>query len=491
MYIYKGKEIAAIDAKAVRDGLDAMVLMETAGRALYEALAQGLEGKRILILAGRGNNGGDGIVLARYLLNNGYDAEIVFPFGASTADTASKHLAYFKNCGYSESSRNGHYDVIIDALFGAGTRLPLPEEVTSLLLWANAQEARRIAIDLPTGVESDAGAVETAFRANETYVLHGFKPSAFLEPSIDFYGKKHLLDIGLPQASCWKVWTKEDVQSTFHQRSPGSHKGTFGNGLLLAGSDEMPGSAMLAALGAMRAGIGKLTIGTTRHAAGIIAGRVPECTYMLEGLEAVRSGESLGAFSAAAIGPGLLDEDSVEEALHLLFEEDFPIIIDAGALKARNYPERKAPIILTPHPGEFSRMTGVDAAAIQNNRLRFAQDYAAEHHVIVVLKGRNTVIAFPDGEVIVNRTGNQALSKGGTGDTLTGILLAFLSFYENTKEAVANAVYFHGACADRYVAGHADGGMLASDISELLPEVMHAIVEDFSKSDNRDKEELS
>lgn len=473
IHIYHGAEIKGIDLQAEQNGLDTFTLMENAGKSIFEAVRHTISKQnRIVILAGKGNNGGDGIVLARYLKANNYLVDLVVPFGESATNVAKKHLQYYMNCGFKTTEINGSYDVIIDALFGVGTRLPLPDTIISLIQWANSQQSYRIAIDLPTGIQSDHGEVEIAFQADLTLSLHGYKPSAFLEGSNDYYGEKQVLSIGIPSSGAWKIWNKEDVKNSFLRRDKSSHKGTFGTGLLIAGCDEMPGSAMLSCLGAMRAGIGKLAVATSPFASSIIATRVPECTYVHNGLKRIAEDMALEGYKAVAMGPGLEDENLIEQALSNLLESNLPIILDAGALKKRNYPNRKAPIIVTPHPREFSKMTGISVKEIQSNRLELASSFAIENHVITVLKGRNTVIAFPDGELFINETGNAGLAKGGTGDTLTGIMLAFLSSYKNVKHAVANAVYFHGASADYYIEEKAATSMLASDVSENLAFVM-------------------
>lgn len=471
--IYHGREIKAIDLQAEKNGLAPFTLMENAGRAIFEAVQQRISKEsRIVVLAGKGNNGGDGVVLARYLKTNGFTVDLVFPLGESTTNVAKMHLYYYLNCGYQSTETKGSYDIIIDALLGVGTRLPLPEQIIHLIQWANHQQAYRISIDLPTGVQSDYGEVEFAFQSDLTLSLHGFKPSAFLEGSIDYYGEKEVLSIGLQNSGNWRIWSKEDVKTTFLRRAENAHKGTFGTGLLIAGCDEMPGSAMLACLGAMRAGIGKLAVATSSFASSIIATRVPECIYVHNGLERIAEGMVLNGYKAVAIGPGLENEELIEKALKTLWKSDFPIILDAGALKKRKYPIRKAPIIVTPHPGEFSKMTGISVQDILRNKLELASSFSVENNVITILKGRNTVMAFPDGELLMNETGNVGLAKGGTGDTLTGILLAFLSSYQNIKHAIANAVYFHGASADYYKIEKAATCMLASDVSENLTYVM-------------------
>ncbi len=475
MYIYHGEDIKRVDASAEWKGMTTFTLMENSGKALFRALEKRVTKKqRILVLAGKGNNGGDGIVLARYLKHNGYQCDLHFPVGMCETQAAIEHFRYFVSSGFGEVELlRKSADVIVDALLGVGTRLPLSNDILKAVSWANSREAYKVAVDLPTGILADSGKTDlVAFQADLTLSLHGFKPSAFLEGSIEYYGEKEALDIGVEQDSRLRIWTGEDVTSTLLKRHGGANKGTFGTGLLVAGNDEMPGSAVLASLGAMRSGIGKLMVATSKKARSIIAGRVPECTYMHKGLKQLEKGVIPEGVAAAAIGPGLDDEQMIERALQTLFNSSLPLVLDAGALKERTYPKREAATIVTPHPKEFSKMTGLSVQDIQHNRLDAASSFAKENGVIVVLKGRNTVIAFPDGDLLVNPTGNTGLAKGGTGDTLTGMILGFLSSYEDVKQAVANAVYLHGACADYLCETLSAAGILATDVSDALPYVM-------------------
>ena len=475
MYIYHGEDIKRVDAEAEWKGMDPFTLMENSGKALFRELKKRVtKQQRILILAGTGNNGGDGIVLARYLKLNGYQCDLHFPVGMCDTPTAIAHFRYFVSSGFGEVELLAtSYDVIVDALLGVGTRLPLSTDLLKVISWVNSIDAYKVAVDLPTGVLANSGETDLiAFKADLTLSLHGFKPSAFLEGSIEDYGEKVALDIGVKQDSHWRVWTGEDVKATLLKRHEGANKGTFGTGLLAAGNDEMPGSAVLASLGAMKAGIGKLVVATSKKTRSIIAGRVPECTYMHKGLKQLAKGVIPEGIAAAAIGPGLDDEQLIEQAVQTLFNSSLPLVLDAGALKERTYPKREAATIVTPHPKEFSKMTGLTVEDIQHNRLDVASSYAKANNVIVVLKGRHTVIAFPDGDLFVNPTGNPGLAKGGTGDTLTGMLLGFLSSYPDVKQAVANAVYLHGACADYLCETKSSASILATDVSEALPIVM-------------------
>lgn len=274
------------------------------------------------------------------------------------------------------------------------------------------------------------------------------------------------------------IWEKNAVRKTLPERAASSHKGSFGTGLLIAGSRDMPGAALLAGLGAMRSGIGKLVIGTDSETIPIICPALPEATYMRNGMERVGTGKmDLTQYRAAAAGPGIEPDAESEIAFQHLLESDLPLVLDAGALSKRSYTKRITPTILTPHPGEFARLADINAAELQENRPHYARMLATELKVTIVLKGQATLIAFPDGEMWLNPTGNSALAKGGTGDTLTGMLLGMLCCHENWKHAVLNAVFLHGACADEWVKQQSPHTMLAHEISDLLPKVWKQLEE--------------
>ncbi|MDX8289303.1 NAD(P)H-hydrate dehydratase [Metabacillus indicus] len=267
-------------------------------------------------------------------------------------------------------------------------------------------------------------------------------------------------------------WTEDHVRATLPEREKSGHKGTYGTGLLLAGSKDMPGAALLSGLGAMRSGIGKLVIGTEEEVIPYVVPVLPESKYLRNGLKKAADGEVKTAeYKAIAAGPGLEPNEETEKAVQHLLQGDCPIILDAGALLERSYEMRKSPVILTPHPGEFARITGVDVTELQENRSHFASHWAKVLGAAIVLKGNKTVTAFPDGSAWTNPTGNSALAKGGTGDTLTGMMLGMLCCHKDWKHAVLNAVYLHGACADRWTENRSAHTMLAHELTDLLPEV--------------------
>ncbi|RAZ68303.1 NAD(P)H-hydrate dehydratase [Planococcus maitriensis] len=268
------------------------------------------------------------------------------------------------------------------------------------------------------------------------------------------------------------AWAQEMVRRTLPERAQDSHKGVFGTALLVAGGPDMPGAALISGLGALTSGVGKLEIGTYRETIRSIAHAAAEATYVPDALIHIANGtHSLTSYKAIACGPGVVPDALTEAAIDSLLKSSAPLILDAGALSERSYAKRSAPLILTPHAGEFSRISGYSTGQIAESPGPCASAFATEHHLTVVLKGPRTTIAFPDGELYRNPTGNAALAKGGTGDMLTGMMLGMLCCHENWRHAVLNAVYLHGACADEFIKTRSPHTMLARDIARLLPEV--------------------
>ncbi len=269
------------------------------------------------------------------------------------------------------------------------------------------------------------------------------------------------------------VWSKKDVSAHLPERKSGSHKGTYGTALLIAGSPGMPGAAILASKAAMRSGLGKLVVATARESITPITQFTPEATFEPELMEQINNPNlDLTPYKAIAIGPGMLPDQKTEEAVERLIQIGKPLVLDAGALSKRSYTKAEAPVILTPHPAEFARITGVSVEDLQQKRAYHAANWSARLGVTLVLKGQNTVIAFPDGDTYLNPTGNSSLAKGGTGDTLTGMLLGMLCCHDDWRHAVLNAVHLHGACADEWIKTRSPHTLLAHELTDLLPTVL-------------------
>ncbi|TDL30763.1 NAD(P)H-hydrate dehydratase [Jeotgalibacillus sp. S-D1] len=268
------------------------------------------------------------------------------------------------------------------------------------------------------------------------------------------------------------TWTGEDVAATLPVRKNDGHKGTYGTALLLAGTSSMPGAALLSGLGALRSGLGKLVIGTEEKVIAHAVSAIPEAMYLPDGLIKIAEGKvDLDSYKAVAAGPGIEPDEQTEKAVQRLLDTNCPVILDAGALSERTYKRRNAPTILTPHPGEFSKITGVEVKDLQNNRAYYASLWAKKLGVTIVLKGNETITAFSDGEIFRNPTGDGALAKGGTGDTLTGMMLGMICCHDHWKHAVLNTVYLHGACAQKWSERNSAHTLLAHEVTDLLPEV--------------------
>lgn len=427
--IYDTQEARQIDEWARTSGLPLEVLMERAGSQIATRIKERhTKTERILILCGTGNNGGDGYVIGRELIRDGFDVTLSAPFGKSRSDIATIHAHYAEAFGLVTEQPCGQYDVIIDALYGTGFDSKRMNQVFEAQCEFVSEQKRQgtciYAVDVPSGVPTDHATEfkETAIRADVTFQLHAMKRSAFLIRTAPFYGESETVDIGLPTFGEWRVSPK-DLTSLF-KRKPYGHKGTYGTALLIGGSDTMPGSIQLATRAALRTGVGKLQVATTALAKQGIIVQAPEAMVIDQTLSAIQ--EMLPSISAVGIGPGLSQEAVGTWVDHLL-ESDLPVVLDAGALIKETYPERTAPIIVTPHIGEFARMTNQTVTSIQDDLFGQATDYAILHQVTVVLKSHVILIAKPDGGGFVISGASSGLAKGGSGDTLFGILTSLLA----------------------------------------------------------------
>jgi NAD(P)H-hydrate epimerase len=460
-----------------------------AARALSSHFPQGLDGLRILILCGRGNNGGDGAALARILWTMGASKIEVLLFGllaetrgdartnfvtitelaAGTNLTQDASRVTFTECdeGDAWSSRLKSAEpphVVIDALFGTGLTRPLEgvfKEIVARL--ASLRESRAtldeqtpfiLSLDIPSGLDADSpDTIGEAVRADMTVSFTSPKPANVLPPASHFNGQLVIADIGTPPAlvdespSQLFLVEAEDARAWLRQTryAPESYKNTHGHALVFAGSREMSGAAVLCAEAAMRSGAGLVTVGTPHSALASVAARVmPE--VMTAGLSETRDGAlSEDAYARAsqlaeradviAIGPGLTsnDESTRRFVRSIVERRNVPVVIDAdglNALASRTSDlcgSAELPLVLTPHIGEMRRLLGVGDEDALKDRVRVAREFATMHQLILVLKGSRTVTAAPDGRVFVNPTGNAGLGTAGAGDTLTGIITGFIA----------------------------------------------------------------
>ena len=507
MRVLNTQQMRDADRQTIDDiGLPSIVLMENAGRqavAAMEAAFEDLASSKVGVLCGRGNNGGDGFVVARTLAQRGIEAvvyllasvndvrgdarvnlEILGRVGVTVVEISNAqewelHFTEISEC-----------DLIVDAIVGTGFHGPLTGLLETVVADVNGLGVPTVAIDLPTGVSADSHEIEgDAIEASMTVTLAAPKLPLILPPADVYGGDLVIADIGIPGAVIdeldgpWlEILTRERMRELVPARAADSHKGDFGRVLVIAGSVGRTGAAHLAALGALRSGAGLVTIAAPRSCVPVLAMMMPE--YMTEPLEETAAGAiDFGAVDRVldikadiiCIGPGLGQDPSTAAFVQALVERSgAPLVVDADAINAfAGDPERLAgrdgvDVIITPHPGEMARLLNVSIEQVQSDRLAHAREFAAARRVHVVLKGHRTVIAGPEGRSFVNLTGNAGMATGGTGDLLTGMIGAWFAQILDAEAACKLAVYLHGTAGDLAEADEGDVALLPTDIADRL-----------------------
>ncbi len=508
------EEMAGIDRRAIEEyGIPGVCLMENAGvcvvRTMQERYGE-LEGRRIGILTGKGNNGGDGYVIARHLHNLGSRVCVycLFDTDASVGD-ARTHLDSARRMGIhiqvlpdeeavlrsKESFRD--VDLWVDAVFGTGLTSAPRGHVATALSAISRRETPITAVDIPSGLHADTGRpMEIALRADLT-VTFGFpKRGHILHPGPDYSGRLVIADIGIPRAAAGAQGVQTflleagEAASLFPTYPADAHKGTFGHVLVVAGSTGKMGAAFMAAEAALRSGAGLVTLAYP-EAAVTLGPAPPEImslplpstasgTFSVEGLQPGLTAAS--GMDAVVIGPGITTQEETVSFVHdWLLQCDRPMVVDADGLNAmasgfEAWSQVSAPLCLTPHPGEISRLTGQTLESVQANRIETAREFSNEKAVEVALKGAGTVLASPNGEVWINMSGNPALASGGTGDVLAGAAGSLLAQGLPPADALRAAVHLHGLAGDMAAMKMGGRGILASDVMRLLPEARERLI---------------
>jgi hydroxyethylthiazole kinase-like uncharacterized protein yjeF len=518
-YIERNRTMRILSAAQMREadrftieeiGIPSLVLMENAGRQVVAAMEAAYEphlNGRIAVLCGRGNNGGDGFVVARTLLQRGVDSA-VFVIGA-VADVrgdARINLDILGRLGVTvveindEQAWELHFSeisqctLIVDAIFGTGLKQAVRGMLETVIADVNGSGIPIVSIDLPSGLSADTPhLVGDCIGASMTVTLAAPKLPLILPPGEAHAGDVVIADIGIPtevieglEGPQIELLTREDVRSLLEPRAADSHKGDFGRVLVVAGSRGKTGAAHLAAMGALRAGAGLVTIATPASCLPIVASLAPE--FMTEPLAESAEGQlAAGAVERVveftqdviACGPGVGRGHSVGEFIRALVERaETPLVLDADALTVladdpgRLMGREGRDIIITPHPGEMARLVGSSTEEVQANRIEVASDFANTHHLYVVLKGHRTVVATPEGRVFINPTGNAGMATGGTGDVLTGMIAAFLAQLLDAEAACRVAVFLHGAAGDLARESEGEVSMIATDLLAHLGEAI-------------------
>lgn len=512
MRVVSAEQMRQIEEKAFNDyGIPSILLMENAALAVVEEIKRclwaekpDLKGRRAVILVGKGNNGGDGLAVARRLVFLGLDVTVfLFADPRELKGDASINYCLFQstdgNCFVIEGDQQrrvtrfalAQADVVVDALYGIGMRGALPSLIEEYVEEANLAPAPVIAIDIPSGLEANTGKVyRTAIRAQATVTFGLPKWGLYLGSGPDYSGKVVVDPISIPESYLEDegisnfVLTAEDVAKMLPVRERKGHKGTHGRGILAAGSQGMSGAAVLAGRGALRSGVGLLQIVTPQGIAKEMDSAITEATIWAAPGEKSLDQEAWSVIlrrtegaQALAVGPGLgQNSEFIPVLKDILRNISCPIVLDADALNLLatdaallDMRNSRGALILTPHPGEMARLCRCSVEEVENNRLDLAVAKAVEWEAVVVLKGAITIIASPDGRAFLNPSGNPGLGTGGTGDVLTGSILAWLTQGVAPLEAACLGVYLHGLAADLLAQDFGWLGFTASEVADTLP----------------------
>jgi NAD(P)H-hydrate epimerase len=508
MYLVTASEMQEMDRRTIEDfGIPGMVLMENAGRGairfLFERFAD-IENKRVGVIAGRGNNGGDGYVMARYLKQKGGHVRVYL---LATADRvrgdAAANLKFLgpldiplieipDEASFSKyRSEMAGLEVWIDAIFGTGLKSDVKGYFKTVIDFINGLNKPVFAVDVPSGLNSDTGQAGGAcIRANATATFAFAKTGHVIHPGPQYTGALNIVDIGIPPPIVEEVMprqqllTSEHIQGCLSPRRPDAHKGTTGHLLVVAGSPGKTGAAAMTAISALRSGAGLVTLGIAGTLNPVLESQVLEAmTAPLPETQPGVLGES--AFDAiknlmegkkcVAIGPGLGQAEKTRNLVYKVVKSSsISLVIDADGLnclagRAQILKKAGAPVILTPHPGEMARLMDTGVGAVQQDRIKCARNFAAGFNVHVVLKGARTVIALPDGRVFINPTGNAGMASAGMGDVLTGIIAGLIVQGLSPENACRAGVYLHGAAADSLARSIGPYGYLAGDVMKAIP----------------------
>jgi len=505
MRIATAQQIKNIDRRAIREfGIPGPVLMENAASAVMtemERFFDGLTDVRVGIICGKGNNGGDGLALARKLSIRGVAVRVAILSSFSAVSGEAKiNLSILRKTDVEitphTSARSltdiiAWSDIIVDAMLGVGLSSPLKGMFAQAVDMINTSGKPVVAIDIPTGIDADTGAVMgAAVKADLTVTMALLKRGLVLLPGAQHAGAVRVADIGIPS----EVIDKEKINvvlldrgfawGVIGRREPGAHKGDFGRLMIIAGSPGKAGAAIMAARSALRTGAGLVSVATPNNIVPIVQSQIAEAMCVpsaesIEGTLGIVSEEELlkaaAGMSACAIGPGLSTHyETVQVVRNLVQRLTIPLVIDADGLNALVgftdiLKRTKAPVIMTPHPGEMGRLLGISSADVQKDRITIASEFSEKHNVILVLKGAGTVVACPDHEIFINSTGNPGMATGGTGDVLTGMIGGLLAQGYSPTEAACLGVYLHGLAGDLATKERGEMGIIAGDLIEKIP----------------------
>jgi ADP-dependent NAD(P)H-hydrate dehydratase / NAD(P)H-hydrate epimerase len=517
MIAVTAKQMQEMDRYTIEKfGIPGRVLMENAGRGAVDFFMEACAptpDSRVAVVAGRGNNGGDGWVMARYLMEKQIPVTVflltardrVTGDARTNMDLVDKLLPYFPDCAVveipddaalaREKTRLAHHDLFVDAIFGTGLNSDVRGIFKEVIQCINQTKKPVFAVDIPSGLNADTGAVcGVCIKATATATFAFAKTGHLLYPGNEHTGSLRVIDIGIPGFAAQKqnlrfqVLEKQTIAPWFLPRPFNSHKGFFGHLLILAGSAGKTGAAALCATAAKRIGTGLVTLGVPESIHAVMEPMVvePMTVALPETASGTLSSDGLDRIlalaedrQALAIGPGLGTDPNTRDLVRSLVEHcPLPLIMDADAVTAMaGCPElftaRKSPAVLTPHPGEMARLAGITPAQVQADRPGTARNFAEKYQVILVLKGAQTLIALPDGRIFLCPAGNPGMATGGMGDVLTGMIAGLAAQKFSLENAAAAGVFIHGLCGDILADAVGGFGFLATDMVQTIPTAIH------------------
>ena len=510
MKIVSNIQMKNIEDKAINLGINQELLMENAGIAIYSVLQRDfcLQNKKILILAGPGNNGGDGLVLARKLFSCDVEVEVVFTGGVDNYRGASrKNLDLLIKLGIPEKNyldiENfetyiNKFDIIVDGIFGTGLNKSIDDATIQIITAINSSKKEIVSIDIPSGVQGDNGYInEACVKASKTVVLGRPKIGNILYPGTYYCGDISFDNISIPSTLTEDIKTYLNTPFKYKKRMEDSHKGSFKKVFFVGGGKGYFGAPYLNSVSFLKSGGSYANLACPESVASTLALKANEIVFypLKETREGNISIENLKTIidngeekDLVVIGGGLSLEEEPQRLVNILVSKiTKPLIIDADGLNALKDKtdiliQRIAPTVLTPHLGEMSRLCGKSIEDIKKDRVNIAREFATKFKVILVLKDARTIIAYPNGEVFINLTGNSALSVAGSGDILTGIISSQFSLGLSIEDAARMGVFIHGLCGDLIKETIGQDGVMAEDILNNLPKTLKYYRDNFDET---------
>ena len=516
MKVVTAEEMRIIDRRTIEGySIPGSVLMERAGLAVASRIKEAFSPRKVIIIAGSGNNGGDGLVVARNLYNEGWDVKVFLT--AKPEDLKGDALLQYRiavKFGLkiypinefltNYSSLITRHCILVDALLGTGISKKVTGLLSEVISYLNRSNVPIFSVDIPSGISSDNGQIMgEAVRADYTVTFGLPKRGHLLYPGAQHSGKLFIEDIGFPKELLnseklhIELLTKDKVSPLIPQRPRYSHKGNYGHVLIIAGSKGKTGAAIMAAKACLRSGAGLVTLGIPKSLADVFQSRVTEEMILAlpdkgDGTLSQRASRVILNFlneraTTLAIGPGIGISSDTKKLMDILIKTStIPMLIDADGINSLKgeraiFSKSKVPIILTPHLGEMARLLGkqkcvsVKTQDIERNRVNIPVSFAKETGTYLVLKGVPTIIAGPDGMAYINSTGNPGMASAGTGDVLTGMISAFLSQGLSPTHASILGVYMHGFAGDSAAAEKGEHTLIATDIIEKIPFAFYSL----------------